>query len=155
MTSSNQKQLVASFYEAFVRKDADAMGALYADDATFSDEVFVGLNSKQAAAMWKMLSTRSKDLKVTFEILGESGDEVHTEWHAYYTFSKTGRMVHNVIQSTIKVKNNKIYSHRDSFSFWKWSTQALGPIGFILGWTPIIKGKVQKEAMASLHKFMA
>jgi hypothetical protein len=42
----------------------------------------------------------------------------------------------------------------DKFDFWKWSSQALGPVGFILGWTPMLRKKVQKQARERLAKFM-
>jgi hypothetical protein len=34
-----------------------------------------------------------------------------------------------------------IAEHRDSFSFYTWARQALGPLGLALGWTPILRGK--------------
>jgi hypothetical protein len=45
--------------------------------------------------------------------------------------------------------------HRDSFSFYGWARQALGPTGLALGWTPLVRGKVQREARAGLDEFMA
>jgi hypothetical protein len=32
---------------------------------------------------------------------------------------------------------------------------ALGPVGLILGWTPFLRGKVSKMAIASLKKYQA
>ena len=43
----------------------------------------------------------------------------------------------------------------DSFSFYAWARQALGPVGIALGWTPIVRGKVQREARAGLDEFVA
>ena len=142
-----------NFYNAFAKMDADTMASLYAPDAKFSDEVFTNLDGVQAGQMWKMLCTRSKDLKVTYEVTSQNGDEVHVLWHAHYTFSKTGRKVHNVIDATLKIKDGKITEHRDKFNFWKWSIQALGFAGLVLGWTPVVKGKVQKEAASALQSF--
>ncbi len=42
----------------------------------------------------------------------------------------------------------------DSFSFYAWARQALGPAGLALGWTPLLRGGVQREARASLDEFM-
>ncbi len=49
------------------------MAALYAENAEFSDEVFVGLRGKEIGGMWTMLATRSKDLRVSYEILSVQG----------------------------------------------------------------------------------
>lgn len=151
---SDAREIATKFYDAFVRKDAETMASLYAPDAAFSDEVFVDLTGLEAGGMWRMLCGRSKDLKVTYEILESTQDTAKVRWHAYYTFSKTGRQVHNVIDATMVVASGKIKSHKDVFPFWKWSIQALGPIGILLGWSPIVKNKVRQEAMASLRSFM-
>lgn len=47
-----------------------------------------------------------------------------------------------------------IAEHRDSFSFYEWARQALGPAGLALGWTPLLRGKVQREARAGLDEFL-
>ena len=51
-------------------------------------------------------------------------------------------------------KRGRIIQHRDIFSFWKWSFMALGPIGLVLGWSPIIRKKVQQRAFRGLDKFI-
>jgi hypothetical protein len=33
--------------------------------------------------------------------------------------------------------------------------QALGPAGMVLGWTPLLRGKVRREARAGLDAFVA
>ena len=48
----------------------------------------------------------------------------------------------------------KISEHIDVFDFYAWARQALGPVGLLLGWTPIIKGGVNKKANAQLDEFM-
>jgi hypothetical protein len=47
----------------------------------------------------------------------------------------------------------KIIRQVDSFSLWRWSRQALGTRGLLLGWTPIVKNKVQAQAANSLRQF--
>jgi hypothetical protein len=47
----------------------------------------------------------------------------------------------------------KIVQQVDDFSFWRWSGQALGWRGWLLGFTPIVRDKVQGKAAKSLKEF--
>lgn len=130
------------------------MQSFYAPQATFTDEVFVDLNSDEVKAMWQMLITRGKDLQITYGILKETDDFAEAEWTAHYTFSASGRKVTNVIHSRFHMEHGKIVSHRDSFDFYRWASQALGWKGVLLGHTKFLRNKVTQGAMASLHSFM-
>lgn len=50
--------------------------------------------------------------------------------------------------------DGKIIQHHDEFNFWKWSVMALGPIGIGLGWSPLVKNKVQRRAAENLENFI-
>jgi ketosteroid isomerase-like protein len=147
--------LVRGFYEAFARRDGDAMAAVYADDATFRDPVFPDLRGAEVGAMWRMLCGRAKDLVVTAS--GIEGDDarVRAHWEATYTFSATGRKVHNVVDATFDVENGRVVRHVDDFDFWRWSRMALGASGLLLGWSPVVRNKVRAQARAGLDAFMA
>ena len=54
-----------------------------------------------------------------------------------------------------RIADGLIVDHVDEFSFWKWSRQALGPKGLVLGWTPFLRRKVGGTAKAGLDKFIA
>jgi hypothetical protein len=82
----------------------------------------------------------------------EAGGEV--KWDAYYTFSASKRKVHNVVTSTFTLKDGLIWKQRDTFDLWKWSRQALGTTGVLLGWSPIVRNKVQGMAAKRLAKAM-
>lgn len=146
---------IKRFYEAFQRRDAKAMAACYAKGATFSDPVFQNLRGPEVTKMWAMLAGGAKDLAITFNAVVADGDAGSAHWEATYTFSKTGRKVHNKIDANFEFKDGKILHHVDSFSFWRWSRQALGPAGWLLGWTPMVKNKVRKDAAARLAAFKA
>ncbi|MFX7804557.1 nuclear transport factor 2 family protein, partial [Acinetobacter baumannii] len=75
------------------------------------------------------------------------------QWVASYTFSATGRKVINRINANFEIEDGKITKHTDSFSFYRWSSQALGLIGILLGWTPFLQQKVQKNARQSLTAY--
>ena len=143
------EDLIRKFYTAFQQRDFLTMQSCYHPDATFSDPVFQNLNSKEVKAMWQMLLTSSKDLRVEFSNI--TSNSCH--WEAWYSFSRTGRQVHNIIDATMEFKDGLIYKHKDHFDFWRWSRQALGLPGLVLGWTPMISNKVRTTARERLDKF--
>jgi ketosteroid isomerase-like protein len=144
-------EVVERFYAAFDRRDGEAMAAAYAPDGHFRDPVFGDLTGAEAGAMWRMLTRTARDLKVE---LAEH-DERSAHWIATYTFSATGRPVVNDVRAKLVIQDGLIVDHVDSFSFWKWSRQALGTKGLLLGWTPFLRRKVGGTAKAGLDKFIA
>ncbi|WP_255066994.1 nuclear transport factor 2 family protein [Lacihabitans sp. LS3-19] len=150
----NNAELIENFYRAFQSKDYISMQNSYAPDATFSDEVFQNLNGVEAGKMWEMLIKAGKDMELKYQILESKDDTIKARWIAKYTFSKTGRMVINDIKAEFKIKDGKIIRHRDKFDFYKWSRQALGFSGLLLGWTLFLKNKVRATAMSGLKKFI-
>lgn len=142
------------FYTRFGRRDGEGMAGYYADDAEFSDPVFPELRGEAVGAMWKMLCSRGKDLRVdlgAFEADDRSGS---ARWDAYYTFSATGRPVRNQVESRFEFRDGLIVKQVDTFDFWRWSRQALGPVGLLLGWSPWLRRKVQRNAARGLDEFM-
>jgi len=101
-----------------------------------------------------MLLTSSKDLRVEFNTVKADDKTGSAHWDAWYSFSRTGRQVHNIIRATFEFRDGLIYRHKDHFDFWKWSRQALGTSGLLLGWTPIVSSKVRATARKSLDKFV-
>ncbi len=140
------------FYTAFAQRDWSTMGACYSEEASFSDPVFGDLGAKEVRAMWKMLLSSGTDLRVTFRVLEESPDNGSCVWEARYTFSRTGRPVHNIIRSEFGFRDGLIYRQRDHFDFWRWSRQALGVSGLLLGWSPVVRNTVRASASSALAK---
>ena len=60
-----------------------------------------------------MLTSRSKDLKVSYTNISADNNSGTCSWTADYTFSKTGRPVHNIINASFTFKDGKILSHKD------------------------------------------
>lgn len=146
--------LIQKFYTCFQNKDYKGMQDCYADNAVFNDSVFRNLNSSQVKAMWEMLIKNGKDLKLEFKDIKATDKNGSGHWDAYYTFSKTGNKVVNRIDATFTFENGKIVSHTDHFDFYTWAKQALGITGVLLGWTPLLRNKVQKTAINSLTDFI-
>ncbi|MGH2950720.1 MAG: nuclear transport factor 2 family protein [Solirubrobacterales bacterium] len=146
--------LIERFYSAFGRRDAEAMAACYRPDARFSDPAFGELRGEEVTSMWRMLCGRAEDLAVGFSDVETSGDRGSAHWWADYTFS-TGRAVHNEIAASFRFEDGLIAEHDDRFGFWTWSRQALGPLGLALGWTPLLRAMVRRQALGGLRAFMA
>jgi hypothetical protein len=142
------------FYEAFMVRDHYTMGRLYAEHATFSDPVFPLLNAKGARLMWQMLLSRADDdFGIEVKIREDAPRRARVDWVAYYKFSTTGRPVINHIHTEMALSAGKIVRHEDSFSLWRWSRQALGTPGLLLGWSPIVRNKIRAQAAQALRDF--
>ncbi|MFB4393220.1 MULTISPECIES: nuclear transport factor 2 family protein [unclassified Pseudomonas] len=142
--------LVTRFYQAFQRLDAEAMVACYSDDIVFSDPAFGTLHGKDVGDMWRMLTSRAKDFSLTFDSVRADERNGTAHWVATYLFSQTGRTVVNDIQASFVFRDGLICQHDDSFDLWRWSRQALGAPGLLLGWSPIVRNKVRQQALKGL-----
>ncbi|QSE96602.1 nuclear transport factor 2 family protein [Fulvivirga lutea] len=154
MSQESNIQLITKFYEAFQNRDAETMASCYHEDITFEDPVFGELKEQHASNMWRMLLKQGdSELKIRYSNVNASDSVGSCNWEADYHFSKTGRLVKNRIKANFKFKDGLIIDHRDSFSMWKWAQMALGPVGLLLGFTPIIKNKVRAQALKALSQF--
>jgi ketosteroid isomerase-like protein len=154
VTAHPNAKLIATLYEAFARRDGRAMAACYAPAATFADPVFQ-LQGQEIGAMWTMLCERATDLKVEARDIDADERAGRAHWDAWYTFTATGRPVHNEIDATFTFADGLIESHRDVFDLWRWSRMALGRKGTLLGWTPLVRKAIRKQARKSLDAWMA
>ncbi len=151
---NSNEQLIEKFYTSFQQKNWKGMQECYHTDVVFNDPVFQNLKGKEAFAMWHMLISAGKDLTLSFKNIKSNDLSGSCQWDAFYTFSRTGRKVHNIIQAEFKFKNGKIIEHNDSFDLWRWSRMALGVSGVLLGWSPIVQNKIKGTAKSSLRKFI-
>jgi len=149
---SSNKALIESFYAAFKNKDFKTMAECYHADAYFRDEAFE-LKGKQVGAMWHMLCERGADMVLTYSV-SETNGVVTAHWEPKYSFSQTGRFVHNIIDAEFEFKDGKIVRHIDHFDFWRWSRQSLGMPGLLLGWSSFLKKKVGTMANKALAGFI-
>lgn len=154
------QQTIENFYRAFARLDSGAMADCYAADAQFDDEVFSLRGKREVAGMWRMLcaatEAKGRDVwKLQYRDVQADADGGRAHWDAHYRFSSTGRIVDNSIDARFTFDpQGRIATHRDSFDFWRWSRQALGAPGYLLGWTPVLRNKVRAQAGANLARFL-
>ena len=131
------------------------MARCYTPDAHFSDPVFTNLRGPDVAAMWKMLCERASDLRIAFRDVATVGDTGSAHWEAWYTYSATGRPVHNVIDAVFAFRDGLIARHVDRFDLYAWARQALGRKGLLLGWAPPVQGAIRRQAARALARFTA
>ena len=147
--------IIRKFYDAFKNHDGDAMAACYHEEASFNDPAFVGLKGEEPGMMWKMLLSRSNTLQISYSDEWSDGNRGGAKWEAKYEFGPQKRKVHNKITAQFEFKDGLIIKHIDTFDFWKWSRMALGLPGILLGWSPFLKGKVQKQVRGLLNNFIS
>jgi hypothetical protein len=101
-----------------------------------------------------LLSNKENTVIITFDNIQTYINEGKANWTAEYLFGEKKRKVHNRILANFQFIDGKIVEHLDTFNFWKWSKQSLGPIGYLLGWSPYLKNKIQYITNRKLDKFI-
>ena len=150
------KETIEKLYASFASLDAKGMAACYADDALFEDEAFSLRGRHAIGGMWSMLldairKRGRKDWKL--EVRDITDNSAH--WEPTYRFSATGRLVHTVIDAEFEFDSQGLIKRqRDRFDFWRWSRQALGAPGLLLGWSGFLRGKVRRSAARQLDNYM-
>lgn len=151
---------IEAFYAAFAALDAPAMGALYAEDVRFEDPAFALDGRDAVVAMWTMLceSVKAKgrdDWSLEASAIRADAHEGSAHWEARYRFSATGRLMHNRIDATFVFRDGLVVRHIDTFDVWRWSRQALGAPGLLLGWSGFMRRKIREQAGARLAAWRA
>ena len=102
-----------------------------------------------------MLCKNAKDFSLEFDGIKNLDDGYYTcNWTAKYTFSKTGKKVTNMCKAHIKIENGFITEHSDGWSLHKWSAQAIGIMGQLLGWTGFFRRKLKNQAKRNLMNYI-
>lgn len=152
---TNRDQLINNFYSSFQKLDPRGMTDCYSDDIVFFDPAFGLLRGDEAKCMWEMLCRNARDFSLTYGNIQHLDEEYSTcDWVATYTFSKTGRKVVNKIKANMRFAGGKIVEHSDAFSLHKWASQAMGFVGWLLGWNRFFQRKIQNGARKNLVRFM-
>ncbi|MEM9921799.1 MAG: nuclear transport factor 2 family protein [Bacteroidota bacterium] len=149
------KALITQFYESFQALDAEGMVDCYHPDIHFEDPAFGVLEGQRAGNMWRMLcqSQKGKGFQLTFSNVAFENGKGQALWEARYTFSKTGRKVHNIIQAEFEFKEGQIIRHIDRFDLYRWSRQAMGASGYLIGWSGFFQKKLQAQTNRLLERF--
>ena len=155
------EQTLASFYRAFAALEPEGMARCYSPAVRFRDPIFALNGREEVMGMWTMLCeavrTRGRDdWKLVCSGIAADASTGRAHWEATYRFGATGRLVHNTIDAQMAFDGDGLITHHvDSFDFWRWSRQALGAPGLLLGWSPMLRRQVQTRANAGLRKHLA
>ena len=151
----NNEAILEQFYSSFQKGDAEGMSACYHDSVTFTDPAFGQLTGREVGAMWAMLLSRKESkLKIDYSGISANEESGKAHWIATYNYGPQKRPVVNKIRSRFKFRDGKIFEQVDDFDLWTWSRQALGPAGFLMGWTPFLRKKIQAIARKALLEYM-
>lgn len=149
-------ELIENFYIAFSEGNSQGMVECYHDNIIFQDPVFGTLKGERAKDMWRMLLSQKKaETTITFDHVNATDNAGKANWVAMYLYGPKKRKVVNKVQANFKFQDGKIIEHIDTFDLWKWTKQAMGPIGYLMGWTSIIRNKILKTTNKNLDKFIA
>ncbi|MDN3673552.1 nuclear transport factor 2 family protein [Flavobacterium branchiarum] len=147
---------ISKFYTAFANADAVKMSECYHPKIQFRDPAFGLLIEDQVFKMWEMLLKKSKgNIKIEFSDIKADDFVGSASWIATYNFSKTNRNVVNHVFAEFQFQDGLIIKHTDTFDVWKWSKQAFGITGYLLGWTGFFQKKIQQQALLSLQKYQS
>jgi ketosteroid isomerase-like protein len=150
----SNKKLIAKFYDGFKQHDVEKMLSCYHNDIVFSDPAFGTLSGNRAKAMWKMLCDNAGDLRIEYSTIEADENSGTAKWEAWYTFSQTGKQVHNKITANFKFKDGLIIAHHDSFVLRKWAGQAFGLKGRVIGGTSFFQKRLQIKTNKLLTRYI-
>ena len=150
----DHKELIKQFYKSFAKADAEGMVQYYHNNVQFEDPAFGLFKGNDAKNMWRMLVERGKgNIKIDCWDIEANEKTGSAKWKAEYVYAATNRKVVNNISATFEFQDGKIIKHTDDFDLWKWTKQALGISGYLLGWSSFMKGKIQKQTNTLLKKY--
>jgi ketosteroid isomerase-like protein len=153
-TAAANEATIRRFYTAFSKLDYETMNSCLTEDIVFYDPAFGLLQREDVPAMWEMLCKRAKEFSLEFSVVTAEEEYCTAKWTATYLFSKTGRRVVNHIKAHLKFRDGKICEHTDEFSLYRWSKQAFGWKGMLLGATSLFKNKIRKASREGLQQFL-
>ncbi|WP_225035775.1 nuclear transport factor 2 family protein [Winogradskyella sp. SM1960] len=150
------ENIIKTFYTALNNCDGPTMASCYHDAIVFEDPAFGVLKGERAKAMWLMLcdSQNETSFNVEFSNISTNDNSGSAHWEAHYTFSKTGRKVHNKIDAKFEFKDGLIIKHTDEFDLHKWAKQALGIKGIFFGGMRFFKNKLQSQTNYMLDNYI-
>ncbi|MFC4261805.1 nuclear transport factor 2 family protein [Ferruginibacter yonginensis] len=152
---NGEQNIIQQFFNAFKKLDATTMNACYTNNIAFNDPMFDLLRGDEVRAMWQMLCANASNFSLEYDSIKDEGDGYYTcNWTAQYTFSKTGRRVINKCKAYMKIENGLIAEHSDAWSLHKWSEQAIGLPGKLLGWAGFFRRRIKNNARKNLLHFM-
>jgi len=150
---SEYEELIGRLFRALNDLDYETAGALYRDDAVFSDPVFPELHGEEVRMMWRMLLEFSDSLSMKVSNIRVDGNAATADWEASYLYGKEKRPVLNRVKARFEFKDGGIFRHTDSFSLPRWISMAHGWGKGAAALLPPARDKVRAEAKKALDLY--
>jgi len=152
---TDHQKLIENFYTSFAEGNIAGMLACYHKDIVFQDAAFGTLKGERAKQMWTMLlSQKKEDTIISHSDIEANADAGKANWVAKYQYGDKKRKVVNNVHAQFRFQDGKIIEHIDHFDLWKWSKQALGGAGYLLGWSSFMRNKIQQTTNKRLDDFV-
>ena len=143
--------LLQRLFTALDQHNHATMGSCYHAEATFHDIAFNLERRQRIQSMWHMIC-EGTDIRAEFEVVHANEQEGRVNLVDDYTFTDTGRHVHNVIDSRFRFRDGLIAEHRDLCDAHAWGAMALGGVGgFLAGRIRLLRSL---KANRLLQKFI-
>lgn len=151
----SNEELLEKFYTSFAQKNHKGMIECYHEKIKFKDPVFGILIKSKACEMWKMLlSKKDNSFSISYSDIETSNNTGQINWVAEYNYGPQNRKVINKVSSKFTFSEGKIIEHIDYFNLWRWTRQAIGVKGYLLGWSIFMKHRIRLKANIALNKYM-
>ena len=122
--------LINRFYEAFARRDGEAMAACYAAGRPLSRPGLPGSARRRGRRRCGGCSTgRAEDLEVRHSKVHADAEHGSAHWDAGYTFNDRAHGSQPRSTPSFEFADGLITEHRDEFDLYAWARQAIGPVG--------------------------
>ena len=150
-----REQQIRKFYADLEQGRAEACIEQLSAGATFEDPIFGNVGPGEVPSLLRFLCANPSPGRrfEVHEVQIHDGDRATVQWTAHYTFPTTGRAVANQIETPMSFRADKLHSYADRFDLWRWMGMALGPVGGLFGWTPMLQDKVRSTVRGRLARF--
>ena len=151
--AEKNQELIRCFYTAFANRDVETMLSYYHENVVYEDVGFGIQKEENAKAVWLYLMENSdKNAVITFSNIQADNLSGSVKWNANYKFNN--RKIENHISATFHFRNGKIIYHKDDYSLWKWSQQAFGIVGYLIGWSLLFQWLIRWQMRRFLKNFI-
>lgn len=148
----NNYQLIDRFYTALASRDIDTMLSCYHENVIYNDVGFGIQKGENAGTVWRFLiENGDKNAIINVSDIQISETKGQAIWTAKYTFGQ--RKIKNKITANFQFKNGKIIYHKDDYDLWKWSQQAFGLVGYLIGWSPLFRWLIRWQMQRLLSNY--
>lgn len=142
--------LLHRFFAAYAESDGDGIAGFYHPSVRYSDPVFGALTGSCVLGMARLLCAVEHGRKLVCTEVQTEDPLFVVRWETHYIFAGTGRPVRKIVESRFRFTHGRIVEQTDRFAFWGWSAMALGPVGWLFGWTSLLRNSIRRDMLTAL-----